>query len=115
MTNKRKKDKVEEGEERGEATPRAARNWRVEYLIAFFIMFFFEQFMFHEWRIYEYYQQRDLDIGVYEKSNIPITAHNMKLYLLYRTEMNISDFGRFVEVDVHDTIRDRKPLDDDDK
>lgn len=72
------------------------RNSRNEYLFTFIIMFFFEQFMFHEWRIYSYYEARALDEGVFEKSNMPLTAHNLQLFTMYRTEMNMSDFVSFV-------------------
>jgi|LakMenEpi03Aug12_release.lakeMendotaPanAssembly.Ray.scaffolds.fasta_scaffold5314262_1 hypothetical protein len=52
--------------------------------------------MFHEWRIYEYYKARKLDIGIYDKSNVPITAHNNKLYLMLRTEVNMEDFIKYI-------------------
>ena len=56
---------------------KSVRNSRKEYLFTFIIMFIFEQFMFHEWRIYSYYDARTLDEGVFEKSNMPLTAHNL--------------------------------------
>ena len=67
--------------------------------------------MFHEWRIYDYYKQRHMDIGVFDKNNLPLTAHNYELYTLLRTEVNMTDFSRFVEVAVHDRIRDKKRID----
>ena len=84
-------------------------------MLTFMLIFVFEQFMFHKWRIYEYYEAREFDVGIYDKSNIPMTVHNKKLYLLYRTDMNMSDFARFIEVDVHDAIRDNTLLDEADK
>ena len=48
-----------------------------------------------------------MDYGVYDKSNVPLTAHNKKLWTLYRTEVNFSDFSAFVEVDVNDVVRDK--------
>ena len=62
--------------------------------------------MFHEWRIYDFYKQRNLDVGLFDMSNLPLTAHNYELYTLLRTEVNMTDFSRFVEVAVHDSIRD---------
>lgn len=56
-----------------------------------------------------------MDLGVFDKSNIPITAHNMKLFTMQRTEVSMSDFVNFVQVDVHDAIRDNKPLDPEDR
>lgn len=42
---------------------------------------------------------------------MPLTAHNFQLFTLYRTNMNMSDFARFVEVDIHDQIRDKQIID----
>lgn len=66
--------------------------------------------MFHQWRIYDYERAREMDYGVYDKSNIPITAHNNKLFTMLRTEVNMSDFVKFVEVDIHDAVRDNRPM-----
>lgn len=44
---------------------------------------------------------------MYEHSNVPLTRHNGKLYTMYRTQVNFSDFSRFVEVDVNDVVRDK--------
>lgn len=51
-----------------------------------------------------------MDFGVYEKSNVPMTSHNKKLFTMLRTEVNMSDFVRFVEVDIHDAVRDKRPM-----
>jgi len=66
--------------------------------------------MFHEWRVYKYYEERTLDVGLYDKSNLPLTAHNLKLYTLLRTDANMTDFCSFIEVDMHDAIRDKKDV-----
>jgi formylglycine-generating enzyme required for sulfatase activity len=52
--------------------------------------------MFHDWRIYEYYTARYLDLGVFDKSNVPMTQHNMKLFTMQRTEVSMADFIHFV-------------------
>ena len=83
-----KNKKVNEKDE----TEPIKRNHRGEYLLAFVLLFVFENFMFHDWRIYEYYTARQLDLGVFDKSNIPITAHNMKLFTMQRTEVGMADF-----------------------
>ena len=59
-----------------QTTKKRKRDCRSEYLIAFILMFIFEQFMFHDWRIYKYYRERELDIGIFDKSNLPMTVHN---------------------------------------
>lgn len=51
-----------------------------------------------------------MDFGVYEKSNIPLTRHSQKLFTMLRTEVNMSDFVSFVEVDIHDAVRDKRPM-----
>ena len=51
-----------------------------------------------------------MDFGVYEKSNIPITRHNLKLFTMLRTEVNMSDFVKFIEVDIKDAVRDKRPM-----
>lgn len=51
-----------------------------------------------------------MDYGVYDKSNIPITAHNKKLFTMLRTEVNMSDFVRFVQVDIYDAVRENRPM-----
>lgn len=51
-----------------------------------------------------------MDYGVYDKSNIPITSHNKKLFTMLRTEVNMRDFVSFVEVDIHDAVRDNRPM-----
>lgn len=51
-----------------------------------------------------------MDYGVYEKSNIPLTRHNQKLFTMLRTEVNMTDFVHFVEVDIHDAVRDKRPM-----
>lgn len=66
--------------------------------------------MFHEWRIYDYYKQRHMDVGVFDKNNLPLTTHNYELYTLFRTEVNMTDFTRFIEVSVHDQVRDKKSV-----
>ena len=83
-----KNKKVNEKDE----TEPIKRNHRGEYLLAFVLLFVFENFMFHDWRIYEYYTARQMDLGVFDKSNIPITAHNMKLFTMQRTEVGMADF-----------------------
>jgi len=75
--------------------------------LAGFLALLFESFMFHEWRVYKYYEERTFDTGLFEKSNLPLTAHNLKLYTLLRTDVNMTDFCSFIEVDVHDSIRDK--------
>jgi hypothetical protein len=67
--------------------------------------------MFHEWRIYEYYEAREFDVGVFDKNNLPLTAHNLELYVLKDTIINMTDFINYIEVDVHDCIRDQKQID----
>jgi hypothetical protein len=49
-----------------------------------------------------------MDYGVYEKSNIPIVKETLKLYSLYNTEVNFTDFCQFVSVDVNDVVRNAK-------
>ena len=68
----------------------------------------FEQFVFHQWRLYDYDRARQLDYGVYDRSNVPITRHNEQLFTMLRTEVNFSDFAAFVAVDVGDVVRDKK-------
>lgn len=51
-----------------------------------------------------------MDFGVYEKSNIPITRHNKKLFTMLRTEVNMSDFVDFIHVDIQDAVRDKRPM-----
>jgi hypothetical protein len=68
--------------------------------------------MFHDWKMYDIYQKQHLDLGVYDKSNIPITKHNMKLYTMHRTQVNMSDFVDFVQVDIHDQVRDNILVDE---
>jgi len=58
--------------------------------------------------VWDFYKAREFDLGVYEKSNIPITRHNHKLFTMYRTEINMTDFIKFVQVDVSDVVRDKK-------
>ena len=65
--------------------------------MAFVLLMVFEQFVFHQWRIYDYYKAREMDFGVYEKSNIPLTRHNQKLFTMLRTEVNMSDFVRLLK------------------
>ena len=48
-----------------------------------------------------------MDYGVYDKQNIPITRHNQKLFTLYRTQVNFSDFASFVSVDVQDVVNNK--------
>ena len=79
--------------------------------MAFVFLFVFENFMFHDWRIYEYYEARHHDLGVFDKSNIPITQHNMKLFTMLRTETSMDDFIQYVKVDISDAIRDNKTFD----
>ena len=70
--------------------------------------------MFHDWRIYEYYKARHIDVGVFDKSNIPIAQHNMKLYTMLRTEVNMSDFIDFVhgaELIMHNASFDQSFID----
>ena len=67
--------------------------------------------MFHEWRIYTYYDQRHMDVGVFDKNNLPLTSHNYELYTLLRTEVNMTDFTSYIEVDMHDRIRDKMKID----
>lgn len=83
------------------------RSARAEYFFAALLLLIYEQFVFHQWRIYDYREQRVHDYGLYEHSNIPLTRHNGKLYTMYRTEVNFTDFARFVEVDVNDVVRDK--------
>lgn len=78
------------------------------FIVAVLIMFF-EGFVFHQWRVYDYYKAREMDYGVYDKSNIPMTAHNLKLFTMLRTEVNMTDFVNFVEVDIRDAVRDYRP------
>lgn len=76
MTKKSKLQKSDEIASKDE-NKKPFRNSRKEYLFTFIIMFLFEQFMFHEWRVYSYYEARTLDEGVFEKSSMPLTAHNL--------------------------------------
>jgi len=85
-------------------------NARQEYFLAFILLLFFEQFTFHQWRIYDYYRARETDLGVFDKSNVPMTRYNQKLFTMLRTEVNMTDFVRFVEVDIHDAVRDKRPM-----
>jgi hypothetical protein len=39
-----------------------------------------------------------------------MTRHNKKLFTMLRTEVNMSDFVHFVEVDIHDAVRDNRPM-----
>ena len=96
--------------DRASTSKRPRQNVRQEYFVAFVLLMVFEQFVFHQWRIYDYYKAREMDFGVYEKSNIPLTRHNQKLFTMLRTEVNMSDFVRFVEVDIHDAVRDKRPM-----
>ena len=41
------------------------RDSRAEYFFTFIIMFAFEQFMFHDYRLYSYETARHLDTGLY--------------------------------------------------
>ena len=70
----------DERRKQSSSTPR--RSYRLEYLMTIIVYVLFEQFMFHEWRIYDYYKQRHMDIGVFDKNNLPLTAHNYELYTL---------------------------------
>lgn len=62
--------------------------------------------MYHEWKVYDQYKARKLDIGVFDKSNLPLLSHRKELYVLHRTNVSMDDFISFVEVDMHDRIRD---------
>mmetsp|Transcript_41863 Transcript_41863/g.64058 ORF Transcript_41863/g.64058 Transcript_41863/m.64058 type:complete len:194 (-) Transcript_41863:1032-1613(-) len=103
-----KADKSSEKEKAPKKKP--FRNWRSEYLLTYVLLFIFEQFMFHDWRIYEFYKQREFDVGIFDKSNLPIVAHNMKLFTLHQTHLNMSDFTSFVEVDVKDAVKTNKTI-----
>ena len=83
------------------------RDTRAEYLVAFILLLCFEQFVFHQWRVYDYDRARYMDYGVYDKQNSPITRHNQKLFTLYRTQVNFSDFASFVSVDVQDVVNNK--------
>ena len=76
--------------------------------MAFILLLCFEQFVFHQWRVYDYDRARWMDYGVYDKSNIPMTRHNQKLFNLYRTQVNFSDFADFVSVEVQDVVNYKK-------
>ena len=82
------------------------RNTRIEYLYIFYLWLFFEAVLSHNWRIHDFYKQRTVDEGLFDKSNYPIVAHNNKLFTLLRTEISMHDFCDFTSVDVHDQIRD---------
>jgi hypothetical protein len=42
----------------------------------------------------------------FDYQDIPMLKHNLQLYVFKGTELNITDFARFTEVDVHDQERD---------
>ena len=66
-----KKEKKPEMKTRGVSTEKK-RDSRAEYFFTFILMFAFEQFMFHDYRLYSYETARHLDEGLYQKSNLPL-------------------------------------------
>ena len=72
------------------------RDSRVEYFICFILVILIEQFCYHDWDLYTREEVRSIDEALFEHSNMPFTAHNLKLFTMYRTEINMTDFVNFV-------------------
>lgn len=75
---------------------------RLAYFWTFVTTVFVIQFLYHDFDIY----LKVFNTGSYDIADLPLTRHNKKLYAIFRTEINMTDFVKFVEVDVHDQRRD---------
>ena len=77
---------------------------RITYFWTFIISIFVLHVFYHDYKAHMYI----LNESDYDHADLPILRHNKKFYTLLRTEINMTDFIKFVEVDVHDQKRDDK-------